>query len=111
MPELFSAILNPVSPNFQTWVEILGNSRVPLESPKPVKAEFHGDPRFADEKDVDCYLLNLKALTLSQRARLVGAVALKFGIRISEVEAEINRVGFPIRAADVIVSYDMRAFA
>jgi len=110
MPELWSAILNPRGPNYANWLEILGNTRVPLRSPTSVKAELGGDDRFHSEKDVECYLLNVGALTLSQRARLVGFLAKKFGTPIYEIEAEINRVGFPIRAADVLVAIDARAF-
>ncbi len=47
---------------------------------------------------------------LGQRSRLLGQIAQRFGVPIYEVEAEIAKSGFPIRAADVLVSFDMRAF-
>lgn len=103
--ELYSAILNPRGPNYQSWHEILGFDRVPLKSARSVKANL------GEEKDVEAYLLDLAALTLPQRARLLAIVAKRFGAPIYEVEAEINKAGFPIRAVDVIVSFDMRAFA
>lgn len=104
MPDLWTSKLNPNGPNYDEWARILGNSNVPIISPRWSLAELGG------EKNVQVYLLNLRALTLTQRARLVGTLAQKFGAAIYEIEAEINRVGFPIRAADVIVSYSTRAF-
>lgn len=62
------------------------------------------------EEDVEVYLLDLSALTLAVRARLVGRMAAKFRCPIYEIEKELRRSGFPIRAADVIVSYSVRAF-
>ena len=99
---LYSATLNPSGPNYQAWLDILGNPNVPLKSAEPVKVAL-GD------KEHDGYLLNLDGLTLRQKARLLGAMAQKFGVSISEVDQEIRRVGFPIQAADVIVSVSVRA--
>lgn len=102
---LYHAILNPSGPNYQGWLDILGSTDVPIKSASPVNAEL------GTERDVECYLVNVDALTLKQKARLLGMMAAKFDVSIGEVDAEIKRVGFPIRAVDVIVSYDMRAFA
>jgi hypothetical protein len=103
MSELFSAILNPSGPNYEHWYEVLGSDRVPLQSCSSVKATL------GEEHNVEVYLLDLRALTLRQRSRLLGFVAQKFGVPIYEVESNIARVGFPIRAADVIVSVSLRA--
>jgi len=104
MPELWSATLNPMGPNYEAWFRILGDGKVPLVSSQSTKTQL------GVESAVEVYLLNLRALTLMQRARLVGAIALKFGTPVYQVEAEIAKAGFPIRAVDVIVSYDVRAF-
>ena len=104
-PELWSAILNPSGPNFEQWNEVLGGHRVPLTSSRSVFANL------GEEKDVEVYLLNLAALTLKQRARLMAFLAQRLGVPIYEVEKEIAVRGFPIRAVDVIVSFDMRALA
>lgn len=104
MPELWSATLNPLGPNYEAWFRILGDGRVPLVSAQS------GTTQLGEERDVEVYLLNLRALTLMQRARLVGAIALKFGTPVHQVEAEIAKSGFLIRAVDVIVSFDVRAF-
>jgi hypothetical protein len=96
--------LNPSGPNYEAWTKVFDGSRVPLKSSASVKADLGA------EKDVEVYLLDLSAMPLGVRARLVTAVAAKFGVPVYEVEAEIKKVGFPIRAADVIVSFDVRAF-
>jgi hypothetical protein len=102
--ELWQAILKPGGPHYAEWFEIFGESRVPLESCKPQMATL------GDEKNIEVYKLNLSAMTLEQRARLLGSISKRFQVPIYELEAEIAKVGFPIRAADLIVSYDMRAF-
>lgn len=103
MPDLFSATLNPSGPNYETWMNILGTSVVPLHSPRSVPAAL------GEEKDVEIYVLNLKAMTLIQRARLVRWVVQKFGVLSPEVEAEMDRWDFPIRAEDVVVTFSTRA--
>jgi hypothetical protein len=102
--ELYSAILSPSGPNYSSWHEVLGSDRVPLKSSASVKADF------GPEKNVEAYFLDLGALTLPQRARLLAMLARKFKAPIYEVEAEITNAGFPIRAVDVIVRFDVRAF-
>lgn len=104
MSELWSAILNPHGPNYETWSQVFGSERVPLKSCVTVLADL------GPEKDVPVHMLNLQALTLKQRAQLLGIIALKLGVSIYEVEAEIAAKGFPIRAADVIVSMSLRGF-
>lgn len=103
MPELCRASLNPHGPNHEFWFRIFGHNPVPLQSPQPIKAIM------GEEKDVECYLLNLQGMTLGQKARLLGFIAQKFGVPVYRVEQEIARDGFPIRAKDVIVSISMRA--
>lgn len=102
--EMWSAILNPSGPNYNTWHDILGGDKVPLKSSASVKAEL------GLEKDVEVFMLDLAALPLGVRARLVGRIAATFGVPVYEFEAELKRSGFPIRAADVIVSFSTRAF-
>jgi hypothetical protein len=101
--ELWHAILNPRGPNYERLKDVFP-SRVPLKSSKPVKATL------GPEKDVPVYLLDFDAMPLTQRARLFGIVAEKFGVPLNEVLKAVATEGFPIREADVIVSYDVRAF-
>jgi hypothetical protein len=104
MPELYSAILNPHGPNYASWHAIFGDSLVPVKSAASVKVDLGA------EKDVEVYLLNLAAMTLRVRARLLGAVAQELGCPVYEVEAEFSRNGLPIRAEDMIVSVSVKAF-
>lgn len=101
--ELWSAILNPRGPNFERLKDVFPD-RVPLKSSQSIKATL------GPEKDVPVYMLDLKALPLNRRAALFSLIARTFGVSIVEVEKTLERDGFPIREADVIVSYDMRAF-
>lgn len=84
-----TAILNPTGPNFEFWNQVLASHRVPLVGPE------------AD--DQGAYQINLRAMTLTQRSRLVSMTAQKFHTSIREVEQQIAIAGFPIQAADVIV--------
>ena len=101
--ELWHAILNPSGPNYERLKPIFGDNRVPLKSPRSVNAQL------GPEKDVPVYMLDLSALPLNQRSRLLSMIAQKSGVSISVVEQVMQTEGFPIREADVIVSFDMRA--
>lgn len=101
--ELWNASLNPRGPNYERLKDIFP-SRIPLKSCKSVKATL------GEERDVPVYLLDFSAMPINQRARLFGMVATKFGVPVNEVEKTAASEGFPIREADVIVSYDVRAF-
>lgn len=103
MPDLYSAILNPSGPNYERLRECFGSAKVPLKSPHSCLAQL------GREKDVEVYMLDLRALTLGQRAKLLGKVAAASGVSISTVENIASRDGFPIRAEDLIVSISLRA--
>ena len=102
--ELWHATLNPHGPNYERLKEVFGNGRVPLKSPGTVRAQL------GEERGVPVYILDLAALPLNERAQLMAIVAQKTGAPIHVVEEVATREGFPIREADVIVSYNMRAF-
>ncbi|HEV2464252.1 MAG TPA: hypothetical protein VGT04_10625 [Acidobacteriaceae bacterium] len=102
--ELWHAILNPRGPNYERLKAIFPENRVPLQSPGSIKADLGA------EKEVEVYMLNLSALPLKQRARLMFMVAQNSGVSVAVVEEVACEQGFPIRAADVIVSFDLRAF-
>lgn len=104
MPELYKAILNPQSPRYDDWVRILGQDAVPLKSPRSYVADL------GEEADVEVYALDVEALSVGQCARLVDWIAEKFGVAPQLAVQAINGLGFPVRAADVIVSFDLRAF-
>lgn len=102
--ELWSAILNPSGPNYETWRKVLDSDQVPLQSPRSVKATL------GEEKDVEVYKLDLAAMATHQRERLLGFTARMCGVDLDLIEREVAANGFPIRAVDVIVSISARAF-
>jgi hypothetical protein len=108
--DLYSATLNPRGPNYRTWRELLGSDSVPLKSPASQLADF-GPPENLAEKNVEVYLLDIKALTLRQRHKLLLWNSQKFGKPIYEINYQLETAGFPIRAADVLLIFDRRAFA
>ena len=101
---LWDAILSSSSPRFQDWQKILGSVQVPITSPKSFRTNL------GPEQGVEVYMLDLERLDFKQRERLKQFVSEKFGIRLRDVEQVLEHDGFPIRAEDVIVSYDLRAF-
>jgi hypothetical protein len=72
MPAFSRAILDPCGPNYETWFRIFAHNSVPLISSEKSRAALGA------EMDVEVYLLNLKGMTLHQRARLLGFIANKF---------------------------------
>lgn len=103
---LWWAHLNPRSARYATWREILGSDDVPLKKPSAVRCDL-GHPV---AETVDCYELDLAVMTEEQKGRLVDWCAAKFGASAAEIRAEIERSGYPIREADVMVAFSMRAF-
>jgi hypothetical protein len=93
----WSATLNPCGPNYEHWHHVLCSDSVPLTSSASVRANL-GEK----ERDVEVYMLNLRALTLKQRARLVSSVAQRFNARIDQVEEEVDsrRLSDPRRGRD-----------
>jgi len=104
MPELFKAILNPQSPRYDDWLRVLGQDSVPLKSPQTHLANL------GDEADVEVYSLDIEKLSEGQSDRLATWIAEKFGVAPKIARDAIASLGFPVRAVDVHVSYDLRAF-
>lgn len=103
MDGLWSATLNPHSPRYEQWKEILGSEIVPLKSPSSFKTKL------GDEED-EVYALDLSKFTEQAMDRLVLFVREKFGAPEDEVVEELRVHGFPIRDSDVIVAFSLRAF-
>lgn len=101
---LWTATLFSNSPRYEDWQRILGSDSVPLESPQVCRASL------GDERDVLIYKLAIAELKPGQRERLVEWICSKFHTDHADVERELEEKGFPIREADVIVAYSMRAF-
>jgi hypothetical protein len=102
--ELWWARLVSTSPRYADWFSILGTDNVPLRSPG------EGETVFIGEGKVQAYVLDLDKLSEDQFDKLITFVAKKFRADREVVRKEVQRDGFPIRAEDVTISYDMRAF-
>lgn len=100
---LWWATLFSGSPRYTDWRRILGSDDVPLMS------AGSGNATLGNES-VEVYLLDLSQLSPEQFDRLVMFVANKFRATPAEMRDGIMQEGFPIRAADVTVAFDMRAF-
>ena len=104
--ELWNAKLNPSSPRYLDWRRIFDTDDIPLTSPFPFKTKL------GDLPDLEMvYLLNWLEIDEPASDRLIDFVAVKFNVPHVEVEDQLNMDGvFPIRQADVLVSFSLRAF-
>ncbi|MFW6136424.1 MAG: hypothetical protein ACOC7N_06345 [Chloroflexota bacterium] len=83
------------------WRRVFGqpdgdHPEVPIVSLIPILVQV---PRHKDLQRA--YQLDLNAITTRQRARLVQALAERFGLSATDVAASIDQVGVPILARDV----------
>lgn len=101
---LWTATLNSASPRYTDWRRIFGGDSVPLLDCKTYRANFG-----KEERDVETHKLDWANMTAEQKDRLVIWVCKKFNVERSAARAELNSVGFPIRAADVTVAISYRA--
>jgi hypothetical protein len=101
--ELWWARLVSNSPRYSKWRYILESDDVPLKAPGSFQAALNGIP-------TECYALDLEKLTPEQHSRLVEWISKQFSVPVEEVRESLPTEGFPIRAEDVSVAYDLRAF-
>jgi hypothetical protein len=80
------------------WHEVFGGDRAPIKSIFPYRANLPGKPGAL------VYEMDLKALTPEMRERLVHSIARRFGQNPAFVEFDLDNVGCPILADDVVVS-------
>ena len=94
--ETVAMVHNPE--RLEWWREVFDGDTCPIVSIIPNWGNFTGigTRRF--------YSLDLKAISAEQKHRLVKSIADKFSLMVDEVAADIDRVGVPILAADVVVS-------
>jgi hypothetical protein len=97
------AHLVSTSPRYSKWQYILGSNEVPLKAPGSFQAALNGIP-------TECYALDLEKLSPEQHNRLIEWISKQFSVPVEEVKRDLPTEGFPIRAEDVSVAYDMRAF-
>jgi hypothetical protein len=103
--KLWWAKLNTSSPRYREWYGILDSDDVPLIQPQSTLADL------GPEKDVEIYALDWQNLDEGQSERLLTCLSRKFGADSEVIQHDLDRDGhLPIRAADVTVFYDARAF-
>lgn len=101
--KLWTATLVPSSPRYQDWRAILGSDEVPIANPKPFATQLGPDL-------VEVHTLDMSRITRDQFGRLVDVIVERFGVKGREAVRTLESDGFPIRAADVSVTYELRAF-
>jgi hypothetical protein len=101
--KLWTATLVPSSPRYQDWRGILGSDEVPLLNGKPFSTQLGDDTETV-------YKLDLERFTREQAERLAAWIVEHFGCTLRTARGELASRGFPIREADVSVSFSMRAF-
>jgi hypothetical protein len=102
--DLWHATLNPSSPRYLSWRKIFPSDDIPIRSPIPVKAKLDGDPE-------EIYLLDWIEMGDYESEKLIAFVVEKFQTTRAIAVAQLDSDEFfPIRKADVLVSFSMRAF-
>jgi|SRR5215470_14755252 len=91
------------SPRYENWREILQSDEAPIRNPVPIKAIFGAEI-------AEIFRLDIAKLTADQRSRLIAFMVQKFNIAEATALAELEVNGFPIRAEDVCVAFDLRFF-
>lgn len=103
---LWWATLVPSSPRYLDWYTILDSDNVPLLYPGAAPAKLGEQP-----DKIDVFQIDLSKMTEPQIDRLVRHVMNRFRAPEAAVRDAILQDGFPIRAVDVSLAFDMRAFA
>jgi hypothetical protein len=80
------------------WLEVFGGDRCPVKSILSHRANLPGHPNAL------VYEMDLAALTPEMRERLVKSIAKRFGQNPAFVEFDLDNVGCPVLADDVVVS-------
>lgn len=94
----FTATISGNSDRAETWRKILGTETIYIKSPIRSFANLPGKPNTA------IYELDLDLLTDDQRERLVSHLSARFDISITDVARDLDVIGCPILADDVIVT-------
>jgi hypothetical protein len=101
--KLWTATLLTSSPRYQDWHAILGSDEVPITNPKPFAVQL--GPELTEG-----YSLDLARLDRMQVQRLLAFIVDRFGTKPREAQRVLESDGFPVRAADVTVCFELRAF-
>lgn len=90
---------------WQTWMDVFGTDTIEVVSPIPHKRQGPDGPR-------DFYQIDVKALTLRQRANMLRHLSARWKTPADQVAKLVDDPdhGVPIDAQDVIVAMDIRLF-
>lgn len=94
----FEAIIRGDSERAATWRAVLGTETVKIKSPLPVAVSLPGDIK------TTAYQVDICLLTAEQRQRLVAHLAARFGYTVHDVDRDLDDIGCPILADDVVVT-------
>lgn len=94
----FTATIREDSPRAADWRKVYGDTTVILKHPLPATGEFLG----VGAKEF--YELDLDVLTEEQRIHLIVHLSEKFHVPLEDVHAELDKIGVPILAEDVILT-------
>lgn len=94
----FTATIIGISERSIMWQEVMGGNVVVLKSPFASEALIpgHGVTRV--------YEMDIDALQPEQRERLITALARKFGLPEEEVSRDLDDVGCPVLADEIVVT-------
>jgi hypothetical protein len=96
--EKYVGFLAPASDRYEAWIEVLGSNEAPLTSPYPMTASAPGIAQGA------FYSLDIAALSVVQRTRLIAYLARRFELPEEEVARDLDTIGCPIVAEHVSVT-------
>lgn len=80
------------------WQEVFDGDTCPVTSIIPRWGDFPGIGT------AQFYSLDIRAISAEQKRKLILSIADKFKLTVEEVTTDIEMVGVPILAADVVVS-------
>jgi hypothetical protein len=103
--QFWRAHLNPSSPRYPQWRKIFDSDEVPLASPFPIRAKL------GPEDFQPIYCLDWNQIVGTPSDKLIAFVVERFNVTPRQAAAQLEDDGvFPIRAADVLISFSPRAF-
>ena len=101
---LWWATLRKDSPRYASWHALFPDDEIPLITPRSIRMEFVG------EGELHGHLLDFARMSHDQTERLCTFVAALRGGTPGDVATQIIEHGFPVRAEDVTLGFDMRGF-
>ena len=84
-------------PRGDEWERVCGTRTFPVTSFNPVRANLPGKP------NAEVYIMNVQAMKSEVLDKIIAHLAVKFGIPVSEIEADMAAHGNPILAEDCTV--------